>query len=242
MLIQVHHLKRSLPVIVVSEIHKGDSIAAEEVANPLPNSQITRSLTTAAEPSHGGKDEPDVGVNKYIAQMRARGHKRSSSAPISYQPPPPPPSPDPQTQGEGVGKTVKGREEIVSPLYETLVACVCLKEVSFISLSCDPYWLSASSLNSPLLCKVSITGSESVLGMRLYHCYVIFPRDVYVPYPFCTCCSYVANLLSLLQSSVFLTATTHYTHSPQFWVIHGPSRGSITGDMLTTHTFKSRTA
>ena len=120
--------KPSSTDIVVSEIHRGDSIAAE-VANPLPNSQVTRSLTTAAEPSHGGKDEPDVGVNKYIAQMRARGHKRSSSAPISYQPPPPPPSPDPQTQGEGVGKTVKGREEIVSPLYETLVACVCLKEV-----------------------------------------------------------------------------------------------------------------
>jgi len=110
--------KLSAVDVVVSELHRGDSIPVGKVANTIPNTQTTMSLTTAAKPSHEGKDEPDVGVNKYIAQMRARGHKRSSSAPISYQPPPPPPPLEPQTQREGVAKTSKGKEKIVSPLHE----------------------------------------------------------------------------------------------------------------------------
>jgi len=68
--------------VVVSELHRKDSIPVGKVANTIPNIQTTMSLTTAAKPSHEGKGKPDVSGNKYITQMRARCHKQSSSAPF----------------------------------------------------------------------------------------------------------------------------------------------------------------
>lgn len=42
------------------------------------------SSVSASQPA----EETDVGARRYIAQMRARGHKRTSSAPVPYQPTP----------------------------------------------------------------------------------------------------------------------------------------------------------
>ncbi len=67
--------------IVVSSPAQG-----QEESDPAPS--ITSSLPPSRTPQVG-MDTPDVaGVSRYIAQLRARGHKRSSSAPVQSQPPP----------------------------------------------------------------------------------------------------------------------------------------------------------
>ena len=97
--------------IVVSELNRGDSIA-----NPSPQSQ-TRSLpistVAAVSPGKGQDDEPDAGVSSYIARMKVRGHRRSSSAPVPYQPPPMPPTVELKTEGEGGSEASQRREKTV---------------------------------------------------------------------------------------------------------------------------------
>lgn len=63
---------------------------------PLPPSAVEGRREERGQQSEGGpetaapqpSEETDIGARRYIAQMRARGHKRASSAPIPYQPPP----------------------------------------------------------------------------------------------------------------------------------------------------------
>ena len=98
--------------IMVSEFNRGDSVANP---SPSPHSQIC-SLpisTVGAVPPCQGQDEPDAGVSSYIARMRARGHRRSSSAPVPYQPPPMPPTVELKTKGEGGSEASQRREKTV---------------------------------------------------------------------------------------------------------------------------------
>ena len=56
-------------------------------------------------------EQVDSGARGYIAQMRARGHKRASSAPVHYQPSlTVPPAPYIPESGGGEGKKERGRE------------------------------------------------------------------------------------------------------------------------------------
>ena len=56
-------------------------------------------------------EQVDSGARGYIAQMRARGHKRASSAPVHYQPSlTVPPGPHIPESGGGEGKKERGRE------------------------------------------------------------------------------------------------------------------------------------
>lgn len=96
--------------ITVSEFNRGDS-----VADPSPHSQtcsLKISTVGAVSPRHG-QDEPDSGVSSYIARMKARGHKRSSSAPVPYQPPPMPSTVELKTEGEGGSEASQRREKTV---------------------------------------------------------------------------------------------------------------------------------
>ena len=98
--------------IMVSEFNRGDSVANP---SPSPHSQMC-SLpisTVGAVPPCQGQDEPDAGVSSYIARMRARGHRRSSSAPVPYQPPPMPPTVELKTKGEGGSEASQRREKTV---------------------------------------------------------------------------------------------------------------------------------
>ena len=62
---------------------------------PLPPSAVEGRREERGQHNEGlaapqPPDETDSGARRYIAQMRARGHKRASSAPTPYQPPPAP--------------------------------------------------------------------------------------------------------------------------------------------------------
>ena len=106
--------------IAVSEFNRGDSIP-----NPSPQSQ-THSLPMSTVAPGNRQDEPDAGVSSYIARMRARGHKRSSSAPVPYQPPPMPPTVELKTEGEGGSEASQRREKTVRPtrLQSCLPSCL----------------------------------------------------------------------------------------------------------------------
>ena len=103
--------------IVVSELNRGDSIP-----NPQPQSQ-THSLPMSTVAPGKGQDEPDAGVSSYVARMRARGHKRSSSAPVPYQPPSMPPTVELKTEGEGGSEASQRREKTVR--LTRLRSCLC---------------------------------------------------------------------------------------------------------------------
>ena len=107
--------------IAVSEFNRGDSIP-----NPSPQSQ-THSLPMSTVAPGNRQNEPDAGVSSYIARMRARGHKRSSSAPVPYQPPPMPPTVELKTEGEGGSEASQRREKTVrSTRFNHVCLLVCM--------------------------------------------------------------------------------------------------------------------
>lgn len=88
------------------EVGSGGSNEAESVVKKEGSSDPHSYAATAAAGSQSdskekGREETDFGVSGYIAQLKARGHKRSSSAPVHYQPLPIPMAvQSPTTQGD----------------------------------------------------------------------------------------------------------------------------------------------
>lgn len=127
----------------MEEHHRGVLLKQSNVSANI--SDPSRSLPSQAPSAPGagsqaasvqkpsGKDQPDLGASGYIAKLRARGHRRSASAPAHSLPAPPPQvvEPPPSEGGDSESnreKKLRYRTESSPPLVVPYLSPVVLRK------------------------------------------------------------------------------------------------------------------